>query len=161
MQTPIRCCILQHLIWVYTVCSGMSVPIPTVAMVYLKTFHICLTEWSFSWLLYIWMHPSFWHLALWAKISANILKYFSYFFPEEQALTHHENCLLRRQFTWSVKVYFLKKKKKKNIINLSSAELALETVVKVKLKNMPWCILCFGDVQHDNTNIINNNQKCM
>ena len=29
-----------------------------------------------------------------------------------------------------------KKKKKKNIINLSSAELA-QTVVKVKLKNMP------------------------
>ena len=23
----IRCCILQHLIWVYTVCKGLSVPI--------------------------------------------------------------------------------------------------------------------------------------
>ena len=39
----------------------------------------------------------------------------------KQALTFHANCLLRRQFAWNVKAYFLQKNKK-NIINLLSTE---------------------------------------
>ena len=48
------------------------------------------------------------------------LKYSSYF-HQKKRLAFRANCL---QFVWNVKVYFLKKKKKKmkNIINLSSAE---------------------------------------
>ena len=41
-------------------------------------------------------------------------------------------CLLRRQFARNVKAYFIGKKKKKSLINLSSAEFA-QGVVKVQL----------------------------
>ena len=59
---------------------------------------------------------------LWVKFSADdILKCFT--FRRKKDLTFYANCLLRRQFAWNVRSYFLgKKKKSKNIINLSSAE---------------------------------------
>ena len=46
-----------------------------------------------------------------------------YFFPVKNYLTFHANCLLRRQFVWSVRYYFLGKIRKL-IISLSSDEFA-------------------------------------
>ena len=48
-------------------------------------------------------------------------------------LAFHVNCVQRRQFAWNVKSCFLEKKMSKNIINLSSAELA--TRVKHQLSD--------------------------
>ena len=39
--------------------------------------------------------------------------YFYLIFPRKQALTFHANCLLRRQFAWTVKACFLRINKKK------------------------------------------------
>ena len=52
-------------------------------------------------------------------------------FPRKQNLTFHANCLQWRQFAWNVKFCYLGKIRK-NIISLSSAELA-KRVVKVKV----------------------------
>ena len=54
-------------------------------------------------------------------------------FPRKQDLTHHANCLLRRQFAWSVRSYFLGRLRK-TIISLSSAEPA-HSVVSVNLNS--------------------------
>ena len=62
--------------------------------------------------------------------SRQYIEIFFLFFPEK-FLIFHANCLQWRQFAWNVKSCFLFSGNKKNIMNLSSAELA-ERVVKVK-----------------------------
>ena len=44
---------------------------------------------------------------LWANSADDKLIFFFLIFPRKQDLTVHANCLLRRQFTWNVKSYFL------------------------------------------------------
>ena len=63
--------------------------------------------------------------------AGNIWIFFFYFFPENK-LWHciHANCLLKRQFAWNIKAYFLGKTNKKNIIIWFSAKFA-HTVVKI------------------------------
>ena len=78
------------------------------------------------------------------KFSAdNILKllffFFFFIFPWkhilafhtncQQDLTFHASCLQWRQFAWNVKTCFMEKNEKKNVINLSSAELAQRVVI--------------------------------
>ena len=60
--------------------------------------------------LYIWCPCNFYHL--WANSADDKLIFFL-FFPRKLILTFHANCLLRKQFAWNVKPYFLKKNKTK------------------------------------------------
>ena len=69
-------------------------------------------------------------------------RHFEFFFlilPRKQVLIFHANCLLRRQFAWTVKAHFLDMT---DISNLSSAELA-KRVVKVKqnIEGIPLWVL--------------------
>ena len=80
------------------------------------------------------VNVSTFHLASWLKVSADILKYFfsyfSYKIGFDISYKLFPYCLLRRQFAWNVKAYFLGKIKT-DIINLSTAEIA-QRVTKVK-----------------------------
>ena len=59
------------------------------------------------------------------KSRSRSVSIFFLLFPENRLLTFHANCLLRRQFAWNVKAYFLQK-----ISSVSSAE-SVKRVVSI------------------------------
>ena len=75
------------------------------------------------------MHFTLYHLAYWAKFQQTYWNIFL-ILPGKQVLIFRANCLQYRHFAWNLKSPF-SWKNKKNIMNLSSADLELEIEKKV------------------------------
>ena len=95
---------------------------------FLFGFYMCQTENKYNFLTFqhIMYDINFSLNALHAEQKFQQTTFWNIFlmFPRKQALAFHANWLLRSQFAWNSKAYFLENVIKMLIINLSSAELA-------------------------------------